>query len=58
MDSFQKATGDLDMEKTKALNDLFASVFASKSTSHTAPVAESKCGKRENEELPMVGDQV
>ena len=48
-----------DMEKAKVLNDLFASVFTSKCSSHTNQVTESKGRDWDNEELPTVGaDQV
>ena len=49
-----------DMEKTKVLNDIFASVFTSKGPSHTAQDSEGKGkgGEWENEELSTVEDQV
>ncbi|GAB0179229.1 mitochondrial enolase superfamily member 1 [Grus japonensis] len=57
-----KVTGDLvtqDMEKAEVLNDLFASVFISEGSRHTAQVTEGKGRDWENEELSTVGeDQV
>ena len=62
MGPLQKKTGDLvtwDMEKAEVLNDVFASVFIGKCSSHTAQVAEEKGRDWENEELPTIGeDQV
>ena len=47
------------MKKAEVLNDVFASVFTIRSSSHTTQVTEGKGGDWENEELPTVGeDQV
>ncbi|GAB0179874.1 hypothetical protein GRJ2_000452700 [Grus japonensis] len=58
----QKEIGDLvtwDTEKDEVLNDLLASVFAGKCSSHTAQVTKGKGRDWENEELPTIGeDQV
>ncbi|GAB0180563.1 mitochondrial enolase superfamily member 1 [Grus japonensis] len=57
-----KETGDLvtrDMEKAEVFNNLFASFFTGKCSSHTTQVAEGKVRDWENEELPTAGeDQV
>ncbi|GAB0188244.1 mitochondrial enolase superfamily member 1 [Grus japonensis] len=57
-----KEMGDLvtqDMEKAEVLNDIFASIFTSKGSSHTTQVTEGKGRDWENEEPPTVGeDQV
>ncbi|GAB0188342.1 hypothetical protein GRJ2_001299500 [Grus japonensis] len=48
-----------DMEKAEVLNDIFASVFTGKCSSHTVQVAEGKGRDWENAEPPTVGeDQV
>ncbi|PKU41090.1 rna-directed dna polymerase from mobile element hypothetical protein [Limosa lapponica baueri] len=61
MGTLWKETGDLatqDMEKAELLN-VFASIFTSKGSNHTAQVTEVKNRGSENEELPTVGeDQV
>ena len=62
VDPLQKEMGDLvtwNMEKAEVLNDIFAPVFNSKSSSHTAQVTEGKGRDWENEDPPTVGeDQV
>lgn len=45
----QKEMGDLVMEMVQVLNDFFSSVYTSKNSSHTAPVAESKDRKCDND---------
>ncbi|GAB0194850.1 hypothetical protein GRJ2_001950300 [Grus japonensis] len=53
--------GDLitqDMEKAEVLSDIFASVFTSKGSSHTAQVIEGKGRDWENEEPLTIEDQV
>jgi len=44
------------MEKANVFNDIFASVFTSKCSNHTAKVAEGKGRDWENEELSTVGE--
>ena len=59
MEPLQKETGALvmrDMEKAEVLNDLFASVFTGKGSSHTTQVAESKDKNGEKEDLPIVSE--
>ena len=46
------------MEKADVLNDIFASVFTGKCSSHTAQVADSKGGDWENEEPPSAGEDL
>ncbi|GAB0177099.1 mitochondrial enolase superfamily member 1 [Grus japonensis] len=47
------------MEKAEVVNDIFASVFTGKGSSHTTQVAEGKGRDWENEEPPTIGeDQV
>ena len=62
MGPLQKVTEDLvtwDLEKAEVLNNIFASVFTGKCSSHTAKVTDGKGRDRENEEPPTVGeDQV
>lgn len=43
------------MENAEVLNDLFASVFTGKSSSHIAQAPEGKGRDWENEELPVLG---
>jgi len=43
-----------DMEKVEVLNDIFASGFTGKCSSHPTHIAEAK--GRQNAELPTVGE--
>ncbi|GAB0186142.1 mitochondrial enolase superfamily member 1 [Grus japonensis] len=59
--SLQNDMGDLvtwDMEKAEVLNDLFASVFTGKCSSHTTQVSESKVRDSKNEPPTVGEDQV
>jgi len=57
-----KETGDLvtwDMEKAEVLNEVLASVFTGKCSSHTVQVVEGKGRDWQNKEQPTVAeDQV
>ncbi|GAB0189925.1 mitochondrial enolase superfamily member 1 [Grus japonensis] len=44
------------MEKAEVLNDIFASVFTSKCSSHTVQVTEGKGRDWEREKLPTAGE--
>ena len=62
MDPLWKETGDLvkkGTEKIEVLSDVFASVFTSKGSGHTAQITESNGKNLEKADLPTVSkDQV